>query len=274
MSDPTAPLEPHPVPVDGGEIACRTAGAADGRALLLIHGNVASGRWWHEQLAAPPAGWRLFAPDLPGYGASPPLADAPPGGITLTRLADALEALLDAFNVERAVVVGHSLGGAVAQALVARAPERVRGLLLLASPPPAGYPTPEARFPLLRRTVGRRKALAAALAPLFAGSPPAAFQALVDDALAMHPDAWEGGARALECDLRPALAPLRAAGRLPPTLVLHGAGDPLISERMARDTAAAFAGELLQWSDGGHAPQLEWPERFNARLAEFLEGLP
>ena len=41
------------------------------RTLVALHGNFASSRWWVDLLAAPPAGWRVLAPDLPGFAGTP-----------------------------------------------------------------------------------------------------------------------------------------------------------------------------------------------------------
>jgi 3-oxoadipate enol-lactonase len=75
---------------------------------------------------------------MPGYGQSPALES-----MTFPALAEALSALLDARGVERAVLIGHSMGGMVAQELVARDPDRVAALALVATSPAFGGPDGE-----------------------------------------------------------------------------------------------------------------------------------
>jgi 3-oxoadipate enol-lactonase len=81
-----------------------------------------------DLLAEPPASWRLVAWDMPGYGDSAPLAE-----MTWENLAAAAVALLDELAAEQAVVLGHSMGGMVAQELVPRHPDRLEGLILFAT---------------------------------------------------------------------------------------------------------------------------------------------
>lgn len=260
-------LGPAPAGLEaaGVRLAYRQAGA--GRPVLMIHGNTASSRWFAEQLAAPPAGHRLIAPDLPNYGASGTL----PAPLAIADYAAPLEALLDRLTDEPAVLVGHSLGGAVAQAIAARRPGRTRGLLLVASAPPGGFVTPEEHYALLARLPGNRALLERSLAPVIGAHRPDYFEQLVDDALAMRDFALEAGGRALAAfDVTAA-----ARGAACPVLVLRGTADPIISEEMARATAAAYPrAELAAWEGVGHSPQLEAAARFNELLARFLAGLP
>ena len=93
--------------------------------LVFLHGIGGAARAWHGQLDFFKHRYRAIAWDMPGYGDSPPLEP-----MTFPALADSLVALLDARSIERAVVVGHSMGGMVAQELVARMPDRVAALVL------------------------------------------------------------------------------------------------------------------------------------------------
>src|SRR5690606_37105557 len=161
-------------------LAYERAGA--GRPVLLVHGNFASRRWWSEQLDDPASGLDLIAPDLPGFGRSDPLPDTLPEAAWVAAWADALAGLLDALGLEHAGVVGHSLGGAVAQALAIRHPRRVGALLLVDSAPPGGFPTPEAHYPVLEAMKTDRNLLHASLAAISPTRVPPYFDDLVDDA--------------------------------------------------------------------------------------------
>lgn len=96
-----------------------------GTPLVLLHGISSGAASWHKQMAL--SGYRVLAWDMPGYGESPmlPVEQANAGDY-----ADALARLLDHAGVERAVVVGHSLGALVASAFAAKYPRRVRYLVL------------------------------------------------------------------------------------------------------------------------------------------------
>jgi pimeloyl-ACP methyl ester carboxylesterase len=264
------PFDPqlHHVNVDGRRLAYHDAGS--GRAVVLVHGNFASKRWFRELLAAPPAGARLLALDLPNFGDS----DALGAPITMTAYANALRGFAAALGLERPVLVGHSMGGAVVLEAAAADPERWSALVLVDGSAPEGLITPEAHYPLLEMFKGNAPLLKSALAPLLASRQPPDFDDLVADGLRMHPDAFAGNARALhDLDLAPRLAAYR--GRV---LVIRGGLDPLITAEMAGQTATAFAGaahvELETWDGVGHSPATEAPERFAARLADLLAALP
>jgi pimeloyl-ACP methyl ester carboxylesterase len=240
-------------------------GSGAGLPVVLIHGNFASSRWWGELLAEPMAGVRLIAVDLPGFFGSPAPADHRPSIYTF---ADAVIELSDALELDAPVIVGHSLGGAVAMEVALKRPARVRALALIDSCPPDGLKTPEAYYPILESYRTSRPALAQALRAIMPARQPRYFDELVDDAAAMHPAAFSGNARALEN--------WNAAGRTRaypgPVLVISGVLDPLITAEMAARTAAAFAlAREVRLEGVGHSPQIEAPARFRAELARFLE---
>jgi len=239
--------------------------AGTGVPVVLIHGNFASSRWWGELLAEPMTGWRLIAVDLPGFSGSPAPADHRP---SIYSFADAVIEVGDALELDAPVIVGHSLGGAVAMEVAVKRPDQARALVLIDSCPPGGLKTPEAYYPILESYRTSRPALAQALRAIMPTRQPPYFDALVDAAAAMHPAAFSGNARALEN--------WNAAGRTRaypgPVLVITGVLDPLISAEMAARTAAAFArGREVRLEGVGHSPQIEAPARFKAELARFLE---
>jgi lipase len=128
------------VPVAGGTLSVARAGPPPREAdavVLAVHGVTSSLEVWRSVARRLPAGARLalLAPDLRGRGHSHDLPG--PYGIT-AHLAD-LVAVLDDAAVQRAVVVGHSLGGFVAAGLAAEHPERVGAVILL----DGGLPVPQ-----------------------------------------------------------------------------------------------------------------------------------
>ena len=131
------------VPVPGGALhVARWGDPGPGRPVLLaVHGITASHRAWLG-LAARLTDIVLLAPDLRGRGRSGALPD----GSCLARHADDLVCVLDHHEVDRAVVVGHSMGGFVAAELNRRRPDRVAGVVLADGGlpfPPIGDTPPE-----------------------------------------------------------------------------------------------------------------------------------
>jgi pimeloyl-ACP methyl ester carboxylesterase len=120
------------VEVGGTTLAVREWGDPGGRAILFWHalGPAMSAAYAAELEPALGEGWRLVAPDGPGFGASPVL---PPEGYRIESLVGLLWELGDALGVERAVLAGHSWGGVVASVAAAQQPERTDGLVLFDS---------------------------------------------------------------------------------------------------------------------------------------------
>ena len=112
------------------------SGLADGEPLVLIHGNVASGRFFEDLMCALPE-YHTIAPDLRGFGAS----EARPVDATrgVRDYADDLRELVAALGLGRVHLLGWSLGGNIAMQYCMDAPGRVRSLTLLASGSPFGY---------------------------------------------------------------------------------------------------------------------------------------
>src|SRR5262245_9393909 len=97
-----------------------------GEPLLLLHAFPLSGAMWQPQIDALASGNRLIVPDLPGFGATA-IPDAP---YTLDDLADSLAALLDGLGLEQVTLVGLSMGGYIALAMLRRHPQRIKALVL------------------------------------------------------------------------------------------------------------------------------------------------
>jgi len=127
------------------EIALRDA-SSDGPAVVLTHGAGMDRTMWEAQAAAlVEAGCRVILWDLRGHGES---TLAPGTRFTGADALDDLEAVLDACRVDRAVLVGHSLGGNLSQAFARAHPERVSGLVVVDSTWNAGPLSRAERFAL------------------------------------------------------------------------------------------------------------------------------
>jgi pimeloyl-ACP methyl ester carboxylesterase len=120
-------FEVHEAQLHGHRAVYRVAGS--GPNVVLIHGMINSSRHW-EQVASRLAGsYRVIAPDLIGHGD----AATPRGDYSLGAHAAAIRDLLTTIGVERATIVGHSLGGGVAMQFFYQFPQRTERLVLISS---------------------------------------------------------------------------------------------------------------------------------------------
>ena len=120
------------IEVNGVRLHCLVEGK--GPLVLLLHGFPETSRAWRKQIPALAERFQVVAPDLRGYGASDK-----PNGIAAYRtsvLADDIVGLIHTFDAERAHVVGHDWGGAVAWATAIEHPEAVDRLVVLNCPHP------------------------------------------------------------------------------------------------------------------------------------------
>lgn len=238
--------------------------AAEGKGppILYIHGNTGSSRWFSKVMDIP--GYKTLALDLPNFGRSPALSVE----ADIHVYADYVKQFIDAARLEQPVVVGHSLGGAVAQSLALRYPESLRALVLVDSSSPKGLLTPKDRHPLIEMMRKDKGMLAQALAATTpALQDKALFESLVDDAAAMAEKAWIGNAEALSRFDVSELTPKFQK----PVLVLWGRNDFIVTELMARETAQAYGGAVFEiYENVGHSVIVEAPQSFKDSLLKFL----
>lgn len=114
------------------------SGPEQGPAVLFLHGNITSATWWEETMLALPHGYRGIAPDQRGFGEADPdkKIDATRG---MRDLADDAVALLDSLGIERAHIVGNSMGGSVVWRLLMNCPARLLSVTLVAPGSPYGF---------------------------------------------------------------------------------------------------------------------------------------
>lgn len=145
------------MPVRGATLAVHERGASADPALLLIAAATWSRDWWPEELCArlAAAGLRVVRYDARDTGESTAYPPGEPGYTAADLVADAV-AVLDALDIGRAFVLGLSMGGGAAQALAARHPDRVAGLVLVSTSPagPTGRDLPPPTPEILRALTG------------------------------------------------------------------------------------------------------------------------
>ncbi len=242
-------------------------------AILYLHGVGGDRTSFDAQIGAFGPRFTHIAWDMPGYGDSAPLPKT-----SFPALAAGAVRLLDELDIRRAHIVGHSMGGMIAQEIAATDQGRIASLVLSATSPAFGKPGGD----------WQQKFLSARLKPLDDGKTPADLAPAIVEALvgeAPNPDgmraavasmsriAPEAYRAALTClvgfDRREALAEITV-----PTLLVAGERDetapPKVMQRMAEGIPGA---RYVCLADAGHLANLEQPEAFNATLAEFFKSL-
>jgi 3-oxoadipate enol-lactonase len=242
-----------------------------GPTVLMLHG-IGGGHLSFapqvETLAM--AGYRAVAWDMPGYGHSPPIEP-----YTFKGLAQSCIALIESLKCSDVTLVGHSMGGMVAQEVVARRPDLVNKLVLCGTSASFGKPDGDwQRDFIAERTApldaGKSMAeLAEILVPQMVGpaSLPEGLR-LATHSMGLVPAATYR--RALECivtfDRREALDRIRV-----PTLLLAGEQDrnapPAVMKKMAARIAHST---YLEMKGVGHLQNLEAPDDFDGLLLNFL----
>lgn len=125
------------IEANGIELHVEQRGAG-GPALVFLHYWGGSSRTWQHVVDALSPDYRTIAIDQRGWGKSA----SPPAGYALSDLADDALALIDALHLESYLLVGHSMGGKVAQLVASRRPRGLRGLVLVAPAPPTPLALP------------------------------------------------------------------------------------------------------------------------------------
>lgn len=285
-------LAPHArsVAIGGGlRLHLYAAGPAAAPPLVLVHGLGDEADTWRRVFLPLAERWRVIAIDLPGFGRS----DRPRAAYTPVFFARALAGLLDALGIQRATLLGSSMGAAVAQRLALAAPGRVERLVLVGGALPVTPGRPPAQLlPMLTPGVGEgvytslrgsQEQAYQTLRPYYAdldGLPEADREFLRERVWAR---VWSDGQRraflsalrwlAVERALRAAELRGRLAALGVPTLLVWGARD-VISPLAGAEAMAALLPDarLVALPDAGHLPHQERAEDFLAALQHHTRG--
>jgi pimeloyl-ACP methyl ester carboxylesterase len=268
----------------GKRVAFRRAGS--GPTIFLIHGITNSGQSWEPAMRLLARDFEVIAPDLPGHGDSARQR----GDHSLGGHACVMRDLLQVLEVERATVVGHSLGGGVAMQFSYQFPDMVERLVLVGSGGlgrevsplirSAALPFAEQVLPLLtaRPLVDGVTAIAGLLGRV--GLKPGADLAEISRGIASLGDAERRAAfvRTVRSVMSPHGQRVTANDRLylaaeTPTLIVWGDRDPIIPVEHGLDAHVLLDDSRLEIFEGaGHFPQLDDPLRFAELLREFVES--
>jgi pimeloyl-ACP methyl ester carboxylesterase len=249
----------------------------DGEPLVLVHGVGTSRVVWRQVMPALAAGRLVAAPDIPGFGASPPAGPGFP-------LDDVADALGDGLATELPTpfdLVGNSLGGAVALVLAARRPELVRRLVLAA---PAGLAPRRDPIPAVAGRAGSVLIAGRRLAAPLTGSALARrllLLGMVSDAAAVSPAearrmlrGSRGSRRIAAAIAAVAAVDLRPRLRDLPVAFLWGADDRVFPTSSLPALRALVPGAPVEVIPrAGHVPQLERPAEFVAAVERLLAAV-
>lgn len=241
--------------------------AGSGPVLVLVHGFLGGARQWSREIAQLANRYDVIAPDLPGFGGA---ADQP-GCNTIAGMATAVFALLDRLGVKRFTLLGHSMGGMVAQEMAAMRPQRVQRLVLYGTGPLGLMPD---RFEPIETS--QRRLHEDGIGPTMARIGATWFK---DGAAARgFPLVAEIGAQATTAAAEAALAAMAgwdgrtALPRLTmPTLVIWGDADRSYRWAQVETLWTNLPDVRLSVVPGAaHAAHLEKPALFQALIDDFL----
>jgi pimeloyl-ACP methyl ester carboxylesterase len=279
----TTALTAHDMALHGHRVSYRQGGS--GPALLLLHGVTNSSATWEP--VAPGLGehFTLIAPDLLGHGESA----TPRGDYSLGAHASGVRDVLTALGIERATVVGHSLGGGIAMQFAYQFPERTERLVLVSSGGlgrevhlllrAATLPGADFVLPALTSAglvgVGRRVGDLLRLARIKPGQD---LQVLAEGFASLDS---AGSRQAFLHTVRAVIEPsgqrVSARDRLDlaallPSLIVWGEKDSIIPVEHGAAAHEAMPGSRFEvFPNAGHMPHNADPERFAALLVEFCE---
>jgi epoxide hydrolase 4 len=281
--------------VDTNQIRLHCVTQGQGELVILLHGFLEFWYSWRYQLPRLAEHCQVVVPDLRGYNDS----DKPLGGYDLETLAEDISGLIRSLGYERATIVGHGWGGALAWQVAQRFPRQVKSLVLLSAPHPQRFVWDvisnveqlrnswyllAAQLPglselsrnqdlsglirsLFQTYAVRKSSFSAEDAALYSAalSKPGALQSVLN-----HSRQWLSNG--LPSGIASGLRLGRGTPIQQPTLVLWGRDDSLFQYGLAQSLQASVAGpfQLVPIADCGHWVQQEAPQTVNRELIQFL----
>jgi non-heme chloroperoxidase len=250
---------------DGVRIHYLQQGPLEGPAVIFLHGYSDSSFSFSRVMPMMPAAFRVIAPDFRGHGAS----DKPVGGYQITELAADVLELMDALELRSAIIVGHSMGSFVAQAIAEHAPQRVAALALIGSAPVARNATihelkksVDALVDPVDHAFVREFQYSTIAQPV----PESFMNAAIENSKQMPAAIW----RAI-IDGMIAFEPAQTRPQVK-TMIIGGTLDTVFSVSEQTTLATQFAGARLRlFDDVGHTPHWERPEAFVRELLGFVK---
>ncbi len=247
--------------------------------IIFLHGNFGSWHYWQPFLQELPSGYCGYAPDFRGCGDS----EVTHHGYDIKTLSQDIAQFADRLKIDTFHLVGHSLGGAVAQELAGTMPERILTLTLVAPAPAEGMesltnaPASDSFFSAKNifqflGTIGlKRKILSATFKKTMPGlnNNKGYLDLVINDALKMDIKAFDGFLTALKN-----WNGVHLLERFNfPVLIMHGELDSVIPLQPLKNMQQAIKNcRFHAFRNIGHSPQLENTKAFNKLLTAFLHG--
>jgi len=248
-----------------GKIACWTGNSGEGDreiSLLFIHGSGSNHSMWSHQYAKLRKRYNIFALDLPGHGRS-----SGSGENKVENYARAVKDLLNELKLARPVIIGHSLGAAIALQMSLLYPQEIAGIVPVGGGITmpvnplvfAGLKTnPAETIDLICKFSLAKENREKLLAPLQKSLAQANIEVLQGDLAA--------------CDVLDLTAEIAKINI--PVFVICGDNDKMTPPGLSEELQARVAGaKLCLIAGAGHMPMLEKPDTFNGELIKFVEGL-
>ena len=262
------------IELDGGDLFYKDEGDRDDPVIVLLHGFTASQRWWDR--VAPDlvrGGLRVIRFDLLGHGNS----EKPRDGYSMDNQARLVADALEKLRVKRATVVGHSMGGTVASALVEQRPQLVRKVAVIGTAPRDGFSELPftgrlAKWPVVGELVRRL-----APDPLIRAGMDSAFaddvdvpDEFVDDLDGMTFSAYDKSSSESHDFVDDKPNSERIAEADVPLLVIFGTEDDLVepeaADRWGKDVPGA---RVVKMPGVGHSPHWERPREVVKLLLDY-----
>ena len=217
--------------------------------VVMVHGLGVSSRYMVPAAVRLGAFYKVYAPDLPGFGRS----EKPAEVLTIEQLADALLAWMDAAGLGRAALIGNSMGCQVIADLAARYPRRVMRAVLLGPSMDPHARTSVRQVLRLLRDLPRERFSGVLLAGL-------------DYLLCGPRRVWRTFKYALDARIEEKLPRVQCAA-----LVIRGARDPLVPQQWAEEAARLLPrGRLVCLAGAAHIAHYTVPAEFVAVVRDFL----
>jgi pimeloyl-ACP methyl ester carboxylesterase len=241
----------------------------EGLTLVFCHGFTTTSEFWREQMDAFSATHRVVAVNLPGHGRSP----HPEGrDYTIDAFVDDLDLVFHELQIDRAVLVGLSMGGTVAQQFALRFPQRLDALVLVGATPHGLGPDVDVDNVIgAIDEFGVEKASQNVIERSFAAAASPQLLAFAKQEVIQTPEFVARAAIASlnRADSRKTLGHIKL-----PTLVVCGAQDRITPPSQSQALAAGIKGSTLVFiDDAAHFPMLEQPEKFNSVLRNFVDRI-
>ncbi|QRN97111.1 alpha/beta hydrolase [Archangium violaceum] len=245
-------------------------GRQDGPVLVLLHGYTDSYLSFDRVLPLLPRRFHVYALDQRGHGDS----SRPSCCYSQSDFAADVAAFLDSQHIQRAVLVGHSMGSFIAQQVALEHPERVQALVLIGSAPTVHG------NPVAADLMSYVDTLSDPIDPVFVRDfqastffrpiPPSFLDTAVSESLKVPARVWQASLAGLIAEDHSA----RLGEISVPTLVVGGDQDGFfpVSEQQALADALP-QGSFALYTQTGHAPHVEQPHRFVHDVMRFLHGL-